>query len=571
MLAACSGGNAGHTLPPTPGAIAGNGGGSLQIVVPYAAGSGAGSKTPQFVSPGTKSVEVVATANTGCGTCTAAGQTVISNLSSASPSCVTGVNGFTCTLTFALAPGTYTLGVATYSVVLVAGQPSGALLSQNQAVPLAIVSGANSVANAVLDGVPASFDLVPSVGTLVKQTATYRSVTPNTAMTISIITRDATGAAIVGPGAPGDAATFVNSGNAWTNVAINGATITATSPGFGRTNPLTINATANAPTCVLAGAVCSASLTIEPDQVMAVASRSNNSVVIWSLGVPNSPLATVTLAVDQPNAAIFDAYGNLIVSNSGNNTVTVYTYPFASAPTQTLSTGISQPQALAADSAGTSLAISNFGSNSVTIYPYPYSGVPGVVSIGMHGPVPVAFDPVSGDLFIGQQLNNTVTGYPAPYANQAPTTTIAQGLQAPNVLFFMPNVAADLYVANSGSIERFSRPFNAATPVLTIASTAAAPVSKPYSLASVGGPARIIAADPFAHAVNIYPVGSNVATSSLNISQNPGCAVPDRDGILYVCNYAFAEIQSYLNPYTGASTATYFQGLAGTDSIALFP
>lgn len=566
-LAACSGGS--QSALPT---AAGSGAGSLQIVVPFAAAGGVGSKKPAYVSSGTQSVKVVAQPNAGCATCTAGGQTIAANLNASSPNCASGANGLTCTIAFALAPGSYTLDISTYSGTVSGGNPGGALLSQDQAVPLTIASGANSVVTATLDGVPARFDLTPTQGALVRASANgyYHAEAWNAPMTISIITRDATGAAIIGPGAPTYSATFNNAGNNWTNVAINGGTITATSPNY-RQATLVVNASAVSPACQTAGAVCSATININMDQEMAVASRPNNSVVIFLLGVPNAPVATVTQGVSSPNDALFDGNGDLFVNNTGNNTVTEYAPPYTGAPVATISNGVSSPQAIAIDRFTADVAVANFGNNTVSVYTPPYTGAPGVVASGIHQPNGVAFDPIAGDLFVANGGNNTVTGYPAPFGGQAATTTIAQGLNAPSALHFMFNVAGDLYVAGGGSIQQYHRPFNGASPAVSIVSTASAPVSKPYTIDYSGATDQIIEADPFAQRVNIYPLNSATATYSLQISPNPQCAILDQDGSLYVCNYAFTEIQAYAPPYTGASTGTYFQGLGGTDAVDLFP
>jgi len=352
-LAACSGGGSQSALPSTGGAATGATGASLQITVPFAAGSGVGSKTPAYVSTGTQSVKIVATPNGGCGTCTVGGQTVTANLNASNPNCATGANGLTCTIAFALAPGAYTLGIATYSGTVSGGNPGGTLLSEDQSVALTVVSGANTVVAAILDGVPVSFDLVPTQGALIKNAMTgyYHAEAWNAPMTISIIARDAAGAAIIGPGAPIYSATFNNAGNNWTNVAINGGTITATSPNY-RQATLVINATATSPECASAGAVCSASMNINIDQEMAVASRPNNTVMVYTVGVPNTPVATVTQGVNGPTFVLFDAGGNLIVCNGGNNTVTEYAPPYTGAPIATMSTGISTPQGMAIDSGG---------------------------------------------------------------------------------------------------------------------------------------------------------------------------------------------------------------------------
>jgi len=536
-LAACSGGGSQSALPSTGGAATGATGASLQITVPFAAGSGVGSKTPAYVSTGTQSVKIVATPNGGCGTCTVGGQTVTANLNASNPNCATGANGLTCTIAFALAPGAYTLGIATYSGTVSGGNPGGTLLSEDQSVALTVVSGANTVVAAILDGVPVSFDLVPTQGALIKNAMTgyYHAEAWNAPMTISIIARDAAGAAIIGPGAPIYSATFNNAGNNWTNVAINGGTITATSPNY-RQATLVINATATSPECASAGAVCSASMNINIDQEMAVASRPNNTVMVYTVGVPNTPVATVTQGVNGPTFVLFDAGGNLIVCNGGNNTVTEYAPPYTGAPIATMSTGISTPQGMAIDRTTQDIAVSNFGNNTIAVFTPPYTGAPGIVSSGIHQPAGVAFDPTAGDLFVANGGNNTVTGYPAPFAGQTATTTITQGINAPNALFFRAFSGGDLYVGVGNAIQDYHRPFDAAAPAVTLASTAAAPVSKPYTIAYSGNTNQIIEADPFAQRVNIYAPNSAIASASLQISPNPQCAIVDQDGNMYFCN-----------------------------------
>jgi hypothetical protein len=571
-LAACSGGGSPSALPAAAGAAGGATGGSLQITIPFASGSSAASKSPAYVSSGTQSVKIVANPNAGCNTCTVGGQTIVANLNAANPNCTAVANGLSCTVAFTLSPGAYTLGVSTYSGVVSGGNPGGTLLSTNQSVALTIVSGANTVVTATLNGVPVSFDQDPTQGALIKSSLNnyYHAEAWNAPMTISIIARDAAGAAIIGPGAPAYSATFNNAGNNWTNVAINGGTITATSPNY-RQATLVINASATSPSCLLLGAVCAATMNINMDQEMAVASRPNNTVMLYTLGVPNTPIATITSGVSGPTGVLFDLAGDLFVLNEGNNTVTEYAPPYTGAPIATLSTGISTPQSMALDRLTADLAVSNFGNNTVAVFTPPYTGAPGIVSSGIHQPAGVAFDPTAGDLFVANGGNNTVTGYPAPFANQTATTTITQGINAPFVLFFRNFSGGDLYVGVGGAIQQYHRPLDAAAPALTLASTAAAPVSKPYTIVYSGTTNQLIEADPFAQRVNIYPINSAIATTSLGISPNPQCAILDGDANINVCNYAFTEIQSYALPYTGSPTATYFQGLGGTDAVALFP
>jgi hypothetical protein len=562
-LAACSGGSGttGGALPATHGLN--TGAASLRIIVPAAVAASSTARRSQYVSPATQSVKVAALPTAGCSTCTSGGQTVTANLNASSPNCVTQSGSLVCQIAFALQPGTYMAGVTTYAGTLNASQqPTGAILSENQAIPITVASNQNTVVTAILNGLPKSMDLTVSVP-YVRPGARFQLITPSTPVQIVAIARDAAGDQIVGPGAPAFTITLGNGGT-WQAV-ITGGTINATVPAHN--SPLDVKVTAQSPECAVAGAICVGNLSLDLDDIMAIASPANNSVVMWQLNTAQA-YATITNGVTNPTALTFDLQGNLFIASS-NNRVTEYAPPYNGAPIATITSGLSGPTALMLDNAGTLYVANAGGSNDVTIYPQPYTTTtPGVISAGMHGPGTLRLDEGTNDIFVAQRNSNSITAYASPYAGQSPAVTITNGVVAPADLLLL-GVSGILYSANgNGTITEYQKPYSGA-PTATIVSTPAAPVSGPAQLVTTG--TYLVEADPFAHVVNYYPIGSTTASLSRSVSINPGCVASDGDGVVYVCDVAFTQILAFTPPYTGTPYDSFQGSLQGAGPIAIYP
>ena len=111
----------------------------------------------KYVSPATKSIAI---------TVAGQGKSLEFNrgLTNADPGCQATAAGTQCTLILALLPGTYAGTFVTYDGPLVNGSPTGAQLSSDRNVPLAIAASAANTIGVTLYGAPSSVTMVPATG-----------------------------------------------------------------------------------------------------------------------------------------------------------------------------------------------------------------------------------------------------------------------------------------------------------------------------------------------------------------------------------------------------------------------
>jgi len=208
VLAACGGGGSHAVTPGVPSSPGANTQGLAAFTITIPPVSAQAKARAQFVSANTLSMVVtLMTVNGTRFTGTSAVSAV--NLTPGSPSC--SGTPLTCTVNVLAATGSDTFGVSTYDAQQTStspATPAGHLLS-TAAVTVNVVAGQTNAPAAplVLNGVPAtttaSFatDALTAAHVSGSQTAGF-AIVGNRPYTLTFAAQDASGATIVGPGAP---------------------------------------------------------------------------------------------------------------------------------------------------------------------------------------------------------------------------------------------------------------------------------------------------------------------------------------------------------------------------------
>lgn len=316
VSSACGGGS-NAAVPPGASTARGTTSASVVIHIPAATAVQGRAVRPRFVSPSTKSISVAISPGASCTGCTAA-QVVKADLTPGSASCPTTGSGTTCTIPLALNPGSYTAGITTYSGT----QQSGFVLSSDAALPFTVVPNIANSIGFTLSGVPAgiAFSLAAPTPTATLTIVRLAAAGPATTTTLAVAIQDAQGNVITGPGAP----TFtvaVSGGHGFTAQSTPGSNVvTITNPATGTLKFDTLTVTLNSPTCSLPNAVCSTTLSLQMQQIVAVGNWANSSVSVFALnGAPvSSTSGIVGNAIASPEALAFDLAGRLYVGNYNN-------------------------------------------------------------------------------------------------------------------------------------------------------------------------------------------------------------------------------------------------------------
>ncbi len=162
------------------------------ITIPQRAATSAGSRAPAYISPSTQSLTVAIDG----GTPTA------QNLTTNSPNCIVGgpLSALTCTVPISVATGSHTFTFNTYDGL----GGTGNLLSTNAVTQTIAANQTNSI-NVTLAGVPASLQ-VNAIGAgssnLAGNATSGFQLLGILSMQFSVVTLDADGNFIIGPGAP---------------------------------------------------------------------------------------------------------------------------------------------------------------------------------------------------------------------------------------------------------------------------------------------------------------------------------------------------------------------------------
>jgi hypothetical protein len=151
-------------------------------------------RDPRYVSPSTKSIGITVDPGTA--------SQIVDNANLA-----TGVT----TVTIALTPGAHTFNIQTYDGALAGGNPSGNELSFNNGLAFTVRGGQSNAIGVVLGGVPAGIIVTPASGQDVTGNATSgftlvgaKKADGETtfARSFTVVSTDADGNFIVGPGSP---------------------------------------------------------------------------------------------------------------------------------------------------------------------------------------------------------------------------------------------------------------------------------------------------------------------------------------------------------------------------------
>ncbi len=379
LLAACSGGGGTDLQGPPVIAATSKSKGVVAISIKIPARAAASSRRrPQYVSPSTESLAL---------TISQSGTPVLqeaASLTPSNPNCTASAGATTCSLTFPLAPGSYLGTVSTYDGAIVAGAPSGHLLSQGQNLAIAVVGGQTNAIALTLDGVPASISIAPASGSTITGTQSAGFSVPSSAQALLVNALDADGNTIVGPGTP----TFT--------AQVSPATgYTLTQPTVGAPNEITLAASGSAAaatitvtaapanagfSCSSSGVVCAASAGVSAHlHTLYLAGPSG----LWTYTSPDD--ATWTLASTNtttfglPESIALAPNGSLIVADAGQYMAQVpilpeleiFTPPYTAAPVR--NTHVSFPYLTAMTSSGTLLVADSQNLDALSA---PYSGTP---------------------------------------------------------------------------------------------------------------------------------------------------------------------------------------------------
>jgi hypothetical protein len=173
-------------------------------------------RRPRYVSPSTKSIGITVDPGTA--------NQIVDNANLA-----TGVT----TVTIALTTGAHTFDIKTYDGALVGGSPSGNELSFNDGLAFTVKGGQNNAIGAVLGGIPAGIVVTPASGQDIQGNAStgFTLVGAKKAdgattfvRSFTVVSTDADGNFIVGPGSP---TMSVTSGN---TAAISSGVVSAANP-----------------------------------------------------------------------------------------------------------------------------------------------------------------------------------------------------------------------------------------------------------------------------------------------------------------------------------------------------
>lgn len=451
VLAGCAAPGGSHPLPATqPGNVEARSGGTRATLVFHIPRHRR--KRAHFVSPSTKSGQIVVTPDSGCTTCSPK-STLDFNLTPASPGCTTKSGATTCTIDLKLKPGTYVGSLSTYDAY-------NDVLSANQSFPMAVKPGIANDIGVTLDGVPAHVKIARLSGAVdilpygFNYTIDLLGGSSSGSLSVTILDDD--GNTIVGAGAP--ALHSVSAGAGFT-AHNTGGTVSITAPATVTTTQTSLNLTISSPECTLSGAYCSQSYSLGFEPVLAVVNGGTNTVLLEAAN-PNSGAphyGTVSSGIYHPGDVKFDASGNLFVANQSpsNGSVLEYAEPYTAAPKTTITNGVDQPFAL--DLApNKSLAVAN-GTGSVLVFAPPYTGAPVTISLTATA---IAFD-ANSNLWIAEHA--ALKRYTAASSYATNDVTITDHVNMPESIAIDNN--GDLYVADSANrnVYLYKSPYSSLT------------------------------------------------------------------------------------------------------------
>jgi serine/threonine-protein kinase len=495
LLCSCSGAGGinapatAHAGVPAGPVASGSARTQFTITIPHAT-QPAAIRRAQFVSPATQSMTINVTGTGSTSTPAGFPQTV--NLTPTSTGCTSTLAGTQCTLNVALAPGTYDATIATSDQTNGAGN----VLSAAQAVPFTVVAGASNAIALTLGGIPAAIVATPLAPGYLRGSAAGLKLYGAATQSVVVETVDADGNIITGPGSPSIALTPSSN----TLLAVAGGTTAAPnvftlrapatgSPAVVTPGGLTLAVTATPPSSS-GGSALSATIPLGIQHSLVIgmncqiscfgASSIPDSVLVFYDGNTATPNVTLTNGIVNPQSAVVDAIGDLIVydQNGGAGTFVEYAqgYTSASSPMRSITPPYAGNGAMAMDAAGSLYVASDYdtqlatpATGSVAIYPAGSSTASLTITDGLQGATGVAVDG-NGTVYVANQSGASVTEYPA--GSTTPSVTLTNGLSGLYPYGVAVDASGTVYVtANNYSTYRSSvivYPAGSSSPSATI-------------------------------------------------------------------------------------------------------
>jgi hypothetical protein len=559
-LVACAGGGQGLSgLMPVPGSSASavpNGATLLRVHLPAAPSAAASAPGFAFATPAPLqgAPQLLTVSATGPTPLT---QTI--PLGSTAPGCTQSSAGAICQATLALAPGTYTAVVSVYDS---ATASPATMIGQAQTIAFSVLPGAGAVVNLAVATAPVALEVTAgspiSAPTASGALALYGA--GKHALVIEML--DAAQNVVVGVPLPDFSVTQTGGGLTLaiaqpTQAQPNTFTLTPPAGWASGTAMLRVSASSSAST--------SLNLTVTLRQLLAVANAGANNVALYADG-QTVPLQTLATAVNDPQALVFDAQGDLFVASEPGSVVE-YTVPYTGSP-QSITAGVNHPQALALDARGDLFVANGSGSNTVTEYAPPYTGGPvATISKQINDPTSVGVDG-SGNVLVVNQAANSLTVYAPPY--DGTPVSVTQGLSGPSSLAI--DAHGDAFVANltstPNSVVMYQPPFSAqSAPAATIVNG----VNEQGQL-GIAAPATLLVPNQGANTVTAYaPPYNGAPTAIVGGQSQPVALAVDASGNLFVANYGNNTVTEYAPPYASGSWTTIASGVNAPQALALSP
>jgi sugar lactone lactonase YvrE len=440
-LAGCGGGGGSSLASPVVAPVASANAvarATFTITVP-APDAQTSSRRVKYISPNVQSIIIALIAVNASPVTTGVLETA-ANLTSSNPAC--SGSPLTCTFAVPAVVGIDDFTVATYDrpqTSTAPATPAGNLLSEaNDIVP--IVAGTNAEAPLTLAGVPASLSV-----TFASDANTTAHVSGSVAggfgivgdqpYTFTFSATDATGATIVGPGAP----TLSSLSSAVSIVADGGTTYTAQVHAFSANSVIVEASTPSSSPLYFRIA------TVSELWIAQFAAGNVAGLALYSRCSPAcAQVDTISAGLASPSGIAFDPQGDLWVADFANNTVTKYV-PGTNAVVATINVGAgSAPNDLAID-AGGDVTEANSGTQTIeTFSPVnlttPANTITGTPVSGL------AYDPKGilwASLYGKVQESSGVSTF-GTIALSAP------GLTVPNQFAF--DAQGNLWIANGGNM-----------------------------------------------------------------------------------------------------------------------
>jgi len=538
ILSACNG-VGGITAPVSANAHAGlvaSGSAKTQftITIPTATRAAA-IRRAQYISAATQSLTINVT-GTGS-TATPAGFPQSINLTPTSNGCTATLASTQCSLSFSFAPGTYAATISTFDQTSAAGN----VLSAGQALPFTVVGGTNNAIALTLGGIPASIVVTPLAPGYLRGSASGLKLYGPAVQSVVVEALDADGNIIAGAGAP--AIAIAPSSSAL--LAVGGGTTSAPnvftvkapvtgSPAVVTPGGLTLAITAT-PASSSGGSAVSATvpLSVLHSAVIGMncqitcfgASSIPDSVLVFYDGNTATPNVTLTNGIVNPQSAVVDANGDLIVydQNGGTGTFVTYApgYTSASSPIASITPPYAGNGAMALDAAGSLYVASSYdpqlatpNNGSVAIYPAGSSTASLTITSGLQGATGVAVDG-NGTVYVANQSGASVTEYPA--GSSTPSVTLTNGLSGLYPYGVAVDASGTVYVSANGS--NTNRPSILVYPAGSSSPSATIPVGL-YTFGVAVDAAGSIFATTFGYPVN-QPAGIEEFAKGSGASSSP--------------------------------------------------